>query len=124
MVEEEIRWAAVKGQEDEEVKKVKVGQPRFLDTCVVAAGSSVGHLTTSSLRPAVTQDSSTLRERLLISCVFTHKNVLIFVCPHYIFFCFLCFVFFCFLTHFLWEICGFKMAGQTEVPPLLPLLDT
>lgn len=69
-----------------EVKKVKVRQPDFMDTCAVAAGSSIGHQTTSSLRLAVTQDSSTARERLLINCVFTHKNVVIFVSPHYIFF--------------------------------------
>lgn len=83
-----------------EVKKVKGGQPHFW-TLVLAAESSTGHQMTSSPWPPVTQDSSTAWDHLLINLLFLFVHTPFF--PSF---------FFGLLTHF-WEICGFKMAGQT-----------
>lgn len=104
VVEENVWWAEVKGQEDDRGRKGQRRPATFLDTF---AESSIGHKMNSSPWPEVTQDSSTARDHLLIICSFTNTSVL-FVFVHTLFF----FFFFGFLTHF-WEICGFKMAGQT-----------
>lgn len=44
---------------------------------VLAVESSIGHQMISSPWPEVTQDCSTAWDHLLITCIFTHKNVLL-----------------------------------------------
>lgn len=88
-------------------------QPHFW-TLVLAAESSIGHQMTSCPWPEVTQDSSTAWDHLLIKCVSTHEKNVLFLFVHTHFFPS---SFFLAFLHIFWEICGFKMAGQTWVPP-------
>lgn len=102
------RWAAAAGQEDDGHHQGQ-RQPHFLDThfdCWVSRWPLRSDLKRLRVVPH-------LQEHLPINCVFVNikkkRFLLVFLSTLHVF------VSFEFLWQF-WEICSFKMAGQTEVP--------